>query len=318
MKEKQLHLTEMPRTSLGYMGTVPRLDISSLETPFAFLGVRYGPPYVPTDLIEASTAPDAIRRASNTMTPPEYAWSRYDFDFERPMFTGSPTVTDVGDVISDIRNLDAVFQRTTQATRAILDAGAVPLVQGGLDSIPPLVLQAFDSQPGRVNVLQIDAHLDYRDEIDGIRDGYSSPMRRIREMPWVDTIVQVGLRGRGSASIEEVEQARADGNIIFTAAEVHRKGMVPVLDVLRSRERWIITLDCDGLDPSVAPGVFAKSPGGLQLREVFELVSQLSREDRVAGMICTEFMPELDVASTTALNLLRIQEALIVPSPRNS
>ena len=33
-----------------------------------------------------------------------------------------------------------------------------------------------------ITVLQVDAHLDFRDEVDGVREGYSSPMRRASEM----------------------------------------------------------------------------------------------------------------------------------------
>jgi arginase family enzyme len=53
-------------------------------------------------------------------------------------------------------------------------------------------------------VLQIDAHLDGREERLGVRGGYSSPMFRLREMPWVRFIAQVGLRGTGFSRREEV------------------------------------------------------------------------------------------------------------------
>ena len=52
-------------------------------------------------------------------------------------------------------------------------------------------------------VLQLDAHIDWRDEVKGVRDGYSSTMRRASEMPWVKGIIQVGARGVGSARREE-------------------------------------------------------------------------------------------------------------------
>ena len=49
--------------------------------------------------------------------------------------------------------------------------------------------------------VQFDAHLDFREEANanGQREGYSSPTRRASESPWVERIVHVGTRGRGSA-----------------------------------------------------------------------------------------------------------------------
>ena len=112
----------------------------------------------------------------------------------------------------------------------------------------------------------MDAHLDFRDEVAGLRDGYSSPIRRLRELPWVRTVVQVGLRDVGSAREEEVLAARAAGNVLVRAEEVHARGAA-LLDELAARfdpaHRVYITVDVDGLDPSCAPGTLWPAPGGL-------------------------------------------------------
>ena len=66
--------------------------------------------------------------------------------------------------------------------KSVLAAGAVPMVLGGDDSIPIPVLQAYADR-GPVTVVQIDAHIDWRDEVKGERWGLSSTMRRASEMP---------------------------------------------------------------------------------------------------------------------------------------
>ena len=48
---------------------------------------------------------------------------------------------------------------------------------------------------GRFTLLQIDAHIDWRDEVDGERLGLSSTMRRASEMTHIDRMIQVGQRG---------------------------------------------------------------------------------------------------------------------------
>ena len=140
----------------------------------------------------------------------------------------------------------------TAAVRALLDADAIPVVLGGDDSVPIPMFRAFEGR-GPLTVVQIDAHLDWRDEVHGEKYGWSSPMRRASEMPWIRRMVQVGLRGIGSARAEEVADARAWGSRLVPAADVHRYGIAPVLDMVDADANCLLTLDCDGIDPSVLP-----------------------------------------------------------------
>ena len=57
------------------------------------------------------------------------------------------------------------------------------------------------------SVLQIDAHIDWRDEVDGERCGLSRNMRRASDTPWVENIVQVGMRSMSSARRREYPEA---------------------------------------------------------------------------------------------------------------
>src|SRR6185369_16761038 len=118
----------------------------------------------------------------------------------------------------------------------VLARDAVPVVLGGDDSIPIPVLQAY-RDAGPLTVVQVDAHLDWRDEVAGERYGYSSPMRRASEMPWVEQIVQVGMRGVGSARADDVAAAKAWGARIYPAREVHASGVAAVLDAVSAGAR---------------------------------------------------------------------------------
>src|SRR6185436_5650106 len=148
----------------------------------------------------------------------------------------------------------------TAAVRALVDADAIPVVLGGDDSVPIPMFRAFEGR-GPLTVVQIDAHLDWRDEVRGEKYGWSSPMRRASEMPWIRGMVQVGLRGIGSARAKEVADARAWGSRLVPAADVHRHGIARVLDLVDADARCLVTLDCDGLDPSILPAVLARAPG---------------------------------------------------------
>jgi agmatinase len=68
------------------------------------------------------------------------------------------------------------------------------------------MLQALEGQ-GPLTILQIDAHIDWRREVEGERWGLSSTMRRASEMAHVERIIQVGQRGMGSARPADMEDA---------------------------------------------------------------------------------------------------------------
>ena len=162
-------------------------------------------------------------------------------------------IVDAGDVPGEPDDGPGNSAATTAAVTAILERGAVPVCIGGDDSVPIPILRAYAGR-GPITVVQVDAHLDFRDEVHGVREGYSSPMRRASEMDHVTRIVQVGLRGVGSARPSDVEDARAAGNLLVTAREVRQRGVGWVLDQLPADASVFLSFDCDGLDPAVVPG----------------------------------------------------------------
>ena len=279
------------------------LDPREVATPYAFLGIPYGPPYESIDLTVCAGAADAVRRMAHKM---EYrALSHhYNFDWDGPLYPeGVPTLTDCGNVVGDPEDPAGIWDRGLEVVRALVAGGVTPLVLGGLDAIPPIVVQAFEEP---LHVLHVDSHLDFRDEVNGERRGYSSPIRRIREMPHVGTIVQAGLRGMGSARPSDVEEARAAGNELVTAREIHEHGIDQVIKRLTSDRGWVITIDCDGLDPTIAPAVGWPEPGGLTYLQTAAMVRSLAERDRVAAVVITEFQPDLDIAGITAMHIVRL------------
>ncbi|HEY7174833.1 MAG TPA: arginase family protein [Micromonosporaceae bacterium] len=279
-------------------------DPSKVDTPYAFIGVPFGPPYHAIDLTLCAGGADEVRKESHRRS---YAlnWSHYDFDYGDVLFPNDvATVTDCGTLPSDFRNPDAVWDDGIAYFTALIQRGVVPLVIGAFDSIPPVVGGGFAGE--QINVLQIDSHLDFRHERYGVNRGYSSPMRRLREYPWVNDIVQVGLRGAGSARAQDVKDAMESGNRLITAWELHEHGAQAVLDSLTTEGRWFITIDCDGLDTSIAPGIGAREPGGLTYNEARTLLAGLAKRNQVGAVLFTEYQPALDIQSITAHTIVRL------------
>ena len=265
----------------------------------AIIGAEHATPYEAGRPSHSAGAPGALRAA---LTGYARQGDRYDFDLG-----GLPTpgAFDAGDVAGDPADPEGNRRRITAAVRGLLEHDVVPVVLGGDDSVPIPMFSAFEGR-GPLTVVQIDAHMDWRDEVRGERLGWSSPMRRASEMPWIRRMVQVGQRGTGSAGAREVADARAWGSRIVTAQEVHRHGIAPVLDLVGAGETCLVTLDCDGLDPSIMPAVQARSPGGLGYWHVVELLHGLAAKTRLAGFDLVEFMPARDPDGVAALTAARI------------
>jgi agmatinase len=229
----------------------------------------------------------------------------YDFDFGCAFADLNIRIRDCGDVIAHPGDIPGNNARATAAVRRILDCGAVPLVLGGDDSITALSLGAFEKR-APLTVIQIDAHIDYRDDVDGITTGYSSPMRRAAEMPWVDRIIHIGTRGTGSARPGDVRDTLARGNKIVTVKDFRARGLAAILDDLPAGGNFYVALDCDGLDPSVMPGTSAPVPGGLRYEEVADLFLRIGSRGRLVGFNVAEHYPLLDINQITALGITRL------------
>ena len=154
--------------------------------------------------------------------------------------------------------------------------------------------------------LQIDAHIDWRDEVQGERWGLSSTMRRASEMDHVKRIIQVGKRGIGSARADDYQAALEWGVQFFSGRQVHHDGIEAVLEAVPSEANVIISVDCDGLDPSIIPGVIGRAPGGLDYWQTVEIIHGVAAKANLVGFDIVEFMPERDVDGLGALVVARI------------
>ena len=285
---------------------LPRCDdLDGLEADVAILGAPMATPY-PALGAYAAGAPVAIRAGLA-----DFAGARghVDFDFRTPLLEradgGTGRVVDCGDLPGDPADPTGNRARITRAVRRILERGARPVVLGGDDSVPIPVFEAFAGR-GPFTVLQVDAHIDWRDEVGGERMGLSSTMRRASEMGHVERIVQVGARAIGSARPADYQAARDYGVHFVFADTVHENGVEPALEAVEPGSRVLVSIDVDGLDPAVMPAVIGRAPGGLDYWQVARLLRGVAAKADIAGFDIVEFMPARDVDGLGALVAARL------------
>jgi agmatinase len=303
-------LTTAPRAGFQSFHDFPiRLDLDKLDADIAILGIPYGEAYSIDEVSNDQTnAPAHIRQYCERALR---GLDRWDFDIGGTLFDGRPVrVEDCGNIIGDPRDPRVHSRRAELAIGKILAAGALPIVLGGDHSIPIPVFRAYHGR-GPITLVQVDAHIDWRDHMHGVRNGLSSPMRRASEMAHFDRIYQIGLRSAGSARREEVEAALAWGSVLIPDIELQETGMEAVLARIPDGGQYYLTIDADGLDPAIMPAVAGPAPGGVTYAQMRTLIHGLIEKGRVVGMDIVEITPKRDVNGISAITAGRLIVNLI-------
>ena len=205
--------------------------------------------------------------------------------------------------------------------KAVLDDGDFPLILGGDHSmsIGSLAgIRAHCHERGKtLGVIWIDAHADMNTadttpsgNIHGmplaVAMGHGHPsltslMGDVAPLDPANAAI-IGLRSIDSGERTLIKDL---GVAAYTMFDIDRMGVFDVAqrileDMARRVDHLHISFDCDGVDPSVAPGVGTPVPGGLSFREthlVMELVSEL---EAFASFEVAEVNPILDNRNATA------------------
>lgn len=282
-------------------------NLEELDADIAILGIPYGMPYEASSMAnDQSRAPDAIRQFNNK-TDIYYSRNHYDWDLRGPLLDGrNIKVVDCGNVAADRTDHKQHYNNAEQVARKIFSRNATLVTLGGDHGVPIPVMRALEVFDKKVTLVHVDAHLDWRHEINGETEGYSSPIRRASEMPWIDNIIQIGIRGIGSARSQEVDDALAYGAKIIDAYEMHDIGIDAVIDQIPDGGPYYLTIDADGIDPTIMPAVMSQTPGGLSWIQIRKLVHGLVNKGRVLGMDLVEIAPMHDVGNITMIHAERL------------
>ena len=180
----------------------------------------------------------------------------------------------------------AMHEDVFRAARKIVREGKFLFGLGGEHSISSGLVRAAMTRAKKLSVLQIDAHLDLRNEYEGTPHSHACVMRRILDLG--ASIVPVGIR---NVSREEHDFVRRAKIPVVIARECHTDdGWVDrVLNALGPNV--YITIDIDGFDPAFAPGTGTPEPGGLDWYQVTGLLRLVTAEKNVVGADVVEVMP---------------------------
>lgn len=214
-----------------------------------------------------------------------------------------------------IRDLTHAF-----ATRT-LDDGGVPVVLGGEHSTPLGSIEAVAERHPGLGLLQIDAHMDFRESFQGFEHSHAAIAWNVLDRcAGVSKLVQFGIR---DYSADEMAFARERAGRVVTITDFETTRALhegrPFASIASAaiehlpREVYI-SFDIDGLDPALCPHTGTPVPGGLSWGQVNTLLLALANSGRrVVGFDLVEVAPgEGDPADAWDANVgARVLHALL-------
>jgi agmatinase len=192
-----------------------------------------------------------------------------------------------------------VHKYVRTAAADVLALGKTPGLVGGEHSLSLGAIDACAAHHGPIGVLQIDAHMDLREAFEGLRFSHASIMHNVlTRVPGVERIVQVGIRDYCAAERDfaagQGERVRvhdwADIEDAVSRGEPLSGVWSRVIDALP--QKVYVSVDIDGLEPSLCPHTGTPVPGGPSFEQVGLLLAMLASSGRrVVGFDVVEVAP---------------------------
>lgn len=224
-----------------------------------------------------------------------------------------PLVYDFGDV--DMSGTwEESFARIEEEALSMMKYGKFNLFIGGDHSVTIPLHRAFKRAHAgdmKIGIIHFDAHFDLCDCYDGhIWSHANTEKRALDDIIDPENLLFLGIR---AAEPEEVEIVKREKDItVISATDVDEMGWKECAQVIynkfREYDNIYFTLDIDVLDPAFAPGTGTPVSGGINSRELINLVRFMLNELPIRDMDIVEVAPPLDSNDITSWAALRVIE----------
>ena len=171
-----------------------------------------------------------------------------------------------------------------------LKKGTHVLSLGGDHAITYPIIKGFSRNYQGMTILQFDAHSDTYDDFEGNRYSHASPFARIMEEQLVQRLIQVGIRTLTNHQRHQIDK--------FGIEVIEARHFKTPLELELTGPLYI-SIDLDVLDPAFAPGVSHHEPGGLNIRDIVNIIHHI--QVPIVGADIVEYNPLRDVSDMTAM-----------------
>lgn len=222
----------------------------------------------------ADKGPQAIIDASDSI-------ELYDVQFEMEPYTAGIYTDKYG---YDFTTPDAMVQSVYARVKHFIDKQKHIGILGGEHSVSVGSIKAFSEKYPDLSVLQVDAHADLRDDYHDSIYNHACVMRRAQDFA---RVVQVGIR---NVCTEEMHNIVKEN--IFYAHKMYNNNDWMEQAINRLTDHVYLTIDLDGLDPSVLPSTGTPLPGGLSWYTLITFLEKLFASKKIVGFDVVELCPQ--------------------------
>jgi len=280
-----------------------------ISNPLVFLGFEHkyeesaytvvGVPLDATSTFRSGCrfAPTSLREASLNLET---------YSFRTGLDVEDLKITDLGNlhVTTNVRD---TLEMISSVSKELSEEGKTPIFLGGEHTITLGVMEGISR---RVGLVSFDAHLDLRNEYDGLKTSHATFMRRISELIGAENIFEVGTR---AVCKEELNFVKKKEIGVLTAEEIRKTGVEKASEKLKKfltdHGDVYVSVDMDVLDPAFAPAVQNPEPEGLSCSQLLDLLSVVCGNS-VAGFDLVEIAPGYDEGVTAVQGVKIIFETL--------
>lgn len=184
--------------------------------------------------------------------------------------------------------IGTILTRIEKSVQTAIDRRAIPVVLGGEHtvSLAPIRVLAR-SCPEPIGIIQIDAHADLRASFEGSPFSHACVMRRALEECGC-TLMQFGVR---ALCLEEVQYRRSQRVQHLDGRDIPGQNLNKFILPGSFPKNIYLTIDVDGLDPSVIGATGTPVPGGPGWHQTLTFIERVVAGRRVLGFDLVELAP---------------------------
>ena len=181
-----------------------------------------------------------------------------------------------------IPSLEDLKERVSEIFKVLEPARQFYLGIGGDHCVTVPAVAALHRKYKEIGVVQIDAHMDLRDSYEGSKNSHACVMRRIAEIIGPKNIVSIGTRAFCEEEIQYAQRHKI--GFVLGNRPFHEDYLADLNEKLARLPKYVfLTIDLDGLDPSVIPDVGTPVPGGLSWMQCISILRRVFERKAVVG-----------------------------------
>jgi len=222
----------------------------------------------------ANKGPEAFLKASENM-------ELYDIETDSEVYKNGIYLCEP---IDSMETPEIMVNAVEETVRNYLSRNKFVTLFGGEHSISIGAIRAFSASFENLTVVQIDAHADLRPSYEGSPFNHACALH---EASQTTNLIQIGIR-----SMDASEKGFLNRENTFFAHDMATDPYWMDQAIDKMTDNIYLTIDFDGLDPSIFPATGTPEPGGLFWYETLDFLKILFKEKNVVGFDLVELCPD--------------------------